>query len=494
MNGVTEPRTSWKQRAIWIGAFVALSALFAGLLVAGSGMWDWDTYQRVQFMPLYRDDMTADTHILYHHALRALMATGLSPSASIVLVTATSAAAFLLLVLRAAIAFGLSLRARILVVLAASLASPGLVALFLMREDNLPYIPLLFALYLMLYRDPADRSAATRSGIAGGILLAAGMMLNISLLVIPIALVVPCALWRWMPLRAHRAAVIIAVTFATYYLAHVTLFHGSRIALHEFLPQALALRDPTTHVPLVSLSRIEQYLGGLRAIALDPSVHMMQLPDALRTALVVVAPKILALLYAVLVVDTLRHDRRALWGSVRGRLDLAAVAGVALGFPYLYEPTLIERWDVMWAGLALVLVVRWARKPSRLARATIIAIVVVQSIGTAVTLAHHYDVAFTDPRIATLRDATDRIRAESRDPVIFPYDIDRLHLADIATRLHDTRLYLVHDAGETFVAYRVLFLQEHPVPFAEVRWALDHSHAPYLSPTVTPRMRAALGR
>jgi hypothetical protein len=491
---MTEPGTSWRQRAIWIGAFVALSALLAGALVVGDGLWDWDTYQRVQFMPLYRDDMTADTHVLYHHALSWLMVTGLSPSTSIVVVTATSMAAFLLLVLRAAIHFGLSIRARVLVVLAASVASPGLVSLFLLREDNLPYLPLLFALYWLLYREPADRTAATRSGVLGGVLVALGMLLNISLLVVPLALLAPCVLWRWMPLRAHRAAVLVAVTFATYYLVNLTLFHGSRLALHEFLPQALALEDPTTHVPLVSTMRLDQYVGGLRAIALAPTIHMMHVPDALRIALVVVAPKVVALLYVLVFVDTLRHDRHALWASLRARFDLAAVAAVAFGFPYLYEPTLIERWDVMWAGLVLVLIVRWARKPSRLARAAIIAIIVVQSFGTAVTLAHHYGIAFDDPEIATLREAGERIRAESRDPLIFPYDIDRLHLADIATRTPGRLLYLVHDAGPTFLAYRVLFLQEHPVPLAEVRWALDHARLPYLDPTVTPRMRTALGR
>ncbi len=491
---MTEPVRSWKQRAIWIVAFVVLSALLAVLLVVGNGLWDWDTYQRVQFMPVYRDDVTADTHVLYHHALRALMVTGFSPSASIVVLTATSAAAFLLLVLRVAIHLGLSLRARIFVVFAASAASPGLVALFLLREDNVPYIPILFALYWVLYRAPVDRSAATRDGVLGGVLVAIGMLLNISLLVIPIALVAPCVLWRWMPLRAYRAAVIIAVTFATYYLVNLTLFHGSRLALHEFLPQALALKDPTTHVPLVSTTRLAQYVGGLRAIALEPSVHMMHVPDVLRTALVVVAPKILALLYALVFVDTLQRDRRALWMSLRGRLDLAAVAGVAFGFPYLYEPTLIERWDVMWAGLVLVLIVRWARSPSRRSRALIIAIVILQSLGTAITVAHHFGVAFTDPTIADLRAATERIDAEGRDPLIFPYDIDRLYLADVATRTPGKLLYLVHDAGSSFLAYRVLYLHEHPVPLAEVRWALDHARLPYLSPAVTPRMRTALGR
>lgn len=486
--------TSWRQRAIWIGAFVALSALLAGVLVSDRGLWDWDTYQRIQFLPAYRDDLTADTHVLYHHVVRALMTLGLSPSAGIVVVTATSAAAFLLLVAHAAIRAGLSRRAQVLVLIGASLASPGLVSLFAMREDNLPYLPLLFGLYALLYREDRDRASAVRAGIVGGVLVALGMLLNISLLVIPIGLAPVCLLWRWMPLRALRAAVLVGVTFAAYYLIHLTVFHGARIALHEFLPQALALRDPTTHIPLFSTTRLEQYLGGLRATALHPSVHLMRMSDSVHTALVVVLPKLLAGLYVLVAVDTLRHHRRAVWTAVRRRLDLVAVTGVALGFPYLYEPFLIERWDIMWVGLVLLLVVCWAREPARLSRASIIAIVVIQSLGTAVTIAHRDADAFVDPEQVRLRDATAHLREERRHPLIFAADIDRAYLAEIATRTQGQSLYLIGDAGGELRAYRVVFLDEQPAPLDEVRAALASAHLPYLDAKLTPRMRAALGR
>lgn len=486
--------TSWRQRAIWIGAFVALSALLAGLLVADHGLWDWDTYQRVQFLPEYRDDLVADTHILYHHAIRALMALGLSPNGGIVVVTATSAAAFLLLVVHAAIRAGLSRRAQVLVMIGASLASPGLVSLFVLREDNLPYLPLLFALYALLYREDRERASAVRAGIVGGVLVALGMLLNISLLVIPIGLVPVCLLWRWMPLRALRAAVLVGVTFAAYYLIHLTVFHGARIALHEFLPQALALRDPTTQLPLFSTTRLEQYLGGLRAIALHPSVHLMRMSDTVHAALVVVLPKVLAGLYVLVAVDTLRRDRRAVWKAVWRRVDVVAIAGVALGFPYLYEPFLIERWDIMWSGLVLLLVVYRARTPSRLARVSIIAIVVIQSLGTVVTIAHRDADAFVDPEQVRLRTATARLHEERRHPLIFATDIDRAYLAEIATRTQGQPLYLLGERDGEVRAYRVLFLDEQPAPLDEVRAALAGAHLPYLDARLTPRMRAAIGR
>jgi len=485
--------TRWRPWALTVAAFVAITALVCAVLVTGGGLWDWDTYERLQFISVYRPDLTADTHVLYHHVMRAMLALGLAPSTSVVLLTATAAAAYVVLVAWIALREGLT-RARLaLVLVAATLGSPGLVSLVLLQEDNVPYLPLVLGVFYLLYRTDADDRAATRSALGIAVLLAAAMLLNISLLVVPLALVPVPLWWRSHRMRARRAAIAVMGTLVVYYAVHLIIFRGARIALHEFLPQALQLRDTTVaSAPLVSLERAGQYLGGLRAVALDPSVHLMQLPTGVHTALVVIAPKVLALLYGALAVMTIRRHGAALAHGVWARLDVLAVGAVAVAFPYLYEPVLVERWDVAWLGLLLALVIILAREPSRWMVRLVVAIVVVQGLGGLVTLVHHRGHAFVDPRFVEARAIGHELRARDRDPVLLPASYDRLLLADLTTRAPGRQFYLVRDDGPEVTCLGVYYLTEQPVPLVDVRAALARAQRPYLSPALSPRARAAL--
>lgn len=485
--------TRWRPWALAAVAFVVVTLVLAAVLASSVGLWDWDTYQRLQFIGVYRPDLTADTHILYHHGMRALLALGVGPSPGVVLLTAASASVYVVLVGWLALRQGLRGGRLALVLVAATLASPGLVSLVLLREDNVPYLPLVLGVFALLHRDDADDRATTRSALGIAALLAAGMLLNISLLVVPLALAPVPLWWRSHRTRARRAAIAVVGAFAIYYAVHLLVFRDARIALHEFLPQALQLRDPTVaSAPLLSLARVGQYLGGLRATALDPSVHLMQLPSAVHTALVVVAPKLLAGLYLALGVATIRRHGAALARELRARLDVVAAGAVAIVFPYLYEPVLVERWDLAWVGLVFALIVLLARAPSRWMVGLVVAIVSVQSIGGIVTLVHHRGHAFADPRFVEVRAVAHELRARDRDLVLLPFTYDRLLLADLTTRAPGRQVYLVRDDGPEVTCVGVFYLTEHPVPLADVRAALARATRPYLSPALSVRARAAL--
>jgi hypothetical protein len=345
-----------------------------------------------------------------------------------------------------------------------------------MAEDNVLYFPVVLGIFCLQYQ---IGGRVLLRGLALGALLGIAMLINISLLVLVLALVPAAAL---VAIRDRRRALGIVVAIATavalYYLPHVT---GSRVALHEFLPKALGLEDfGTATAPLVSLERFELYRSGLRAIAVAPDLHQMVVPAGLRWTLLELLPWFVAACALGLGGTIVTTRSRELWHAALARIDLVATLAVGVVFPYFYEPFLIERWDVFWIG-ALFVLAQLLRKPTRLVVGIAIAMICAQSIGTLVTIGHHYG-RWPDPHLQQARIVARDIALRNRDVVVLSYAIDRVVLADFLFRIGgEPRVFLVRPDGACF---RVVFLGEYTVTLADVRWAVQTGRRPYIDPAV----------
>jgi hypothetical protein len=488
----SRPRRARRALA-WFAAFVVLTVLLVVARHGEVGLWDWDTYGRLGFIRGYRPDLYLDGHLLYHGAMRALMAVGASPRAAVAWLTAGGAAAFVLGVVGVARGAGLAPRETALVVAAATLGSPGLVALFLIAEDNVLYLPLVLGVFALLARPSGDPAAERRRGVWLGLLLAAAMLVNVSLLV----LVFPLAVAPWL-LRRDRARagglVLAAFTaLAAYHVAHVFPFTRALNALHVFLPQALRLQDfAQSTTPLGSVARLEQYVGGLRAVALTPSIHWMRPPPAFEQALRTGLPALLGGLGLALVIQLVAAHGRALFAALRARPEFAAALLVSLVFPYLYEPALIERWDIVWIGGLVGLVHVLRARPSRAIVATIVAMLSIGALGTGVTVAHHYGRVWADPAFVEARASAARASRGARGAVVVAAGLTPILLADLATRVAPRTVYVVHDAAGGPRCTRLVLLDEVPVPLMEVRDAVARGAS--LDPRLSAPLRRAIGR
>jgi hypothetical protein len=406
------------------------------------------------------------------------------------------AAAFLLLLGWICRRAQLSVGATWVVMTAATLGSPGLVALFLMAEDNVLYLPVVLGIYALMDQRDADRHAAIRRGIGLGALLAVAMLINVSLLVMLFALPAGFVLWLWLRDRVRALGLLVAFVsaFVIYYLAHVFPFTHAKIALHEFLPQALRLQDfaAKSNTPLFSLARFEEYRGGLRAIALTPNIHLMNQTSGLRIVLLQILPKVLFVLAALLVGWLIRYRGAALRTVLRTRLDLVGLLAIGLVFPYFYEPALIERWDVFWVGCLFGLVPFFKSRPSRFAIGLVVAMISIQGIGTITTIAHHYGVAWQNPALGRMRLAAREVTEQNRNPVVLAYDVDRLLLADFSFRTGGRVAYLVREDGGEVTCFRLVNLIEQAISVAELQQALQGKSS-YIDPALSPNVRRVLG-
>ncbi len=486
--------TPARRIAILAAAFVALVGILVLARYGEVGLWDWDTYGRLQFIHDYQPDKYVDGHLLYHGVMRVLMAVGCRDATAMAVETAIGASAFICLLVWICRREGLSTASTSIVVAAATIGSPGVIALFVLAEDNVLYLPLALGAFYLLYLRHADRRSALLRGVVLGVVLAAAMLINISLLVIVLALITAAVVVALVGDRTRALGLCVAVgtAIALYYLAHVVPFTGAKVALHEFLPKALGLQDfHLSTTPLVSLERFAEYRGGLRAMALTPNLHLMSAPPGLRAALVGPLTVILALLAVVLCVWCVRYRRAELLGGLRTRLDLLAVYGVSVVFPYVYEPYLIERWDLFWVGYLFALVPLLAAKPSRFARGLVVAMIAVQSIGSIVTVAHHYGAAWVDPGIARARSIATEIIARDSEVVVLPFSENRLITADLVYRIGLRPIvYLVRDDG---VCIRLFHLTEVTVEVSEVLQALRSGKRVYVDAALSPERRRAVG-
>ena len=482
----------------WLGLFIGLTLVLVRERSGEVGLWDWDTYARLQFIHHYEPHIWVDGHLLYHGVMRVLMAFGFRDLSAIEVETAAGAAALLCLLGWICRREGLSIRHTTLVVAAATLGSPGLVDLYLMLEDNVLYLPIALGTFYLLYLRHAVRRDAVRRGVILGALIASAMLINVSLLVMLFALAAVPIVWLWLRDRDRALGLVIAggAAAAVYYLAHLVLFPGAKIALHTFLPQALHLQDfAQSTTPLVSFARFEQYRGGLRAIAIAPSVHLMTLGPVLRLILLGILPKLLVVLGGTLVVWLVRFRRAELVTAFKTRLDLLALVAVAGTFPYFYEPNLIERWDLFWVGCVFALVPFFKLAPSRFAVGIVVSIIALQGVGTVVTVAHHYGLGWATPGVASLRATAADINHRRSVVAVLPFEIDRLLLADLKYRVGAKTVYLARDEGGTLSYVRLIDLVEVPADLGELRAALaaPANADAYIDPALSPRSRAALG-
>ncbi len=476
--------------AVFVGLTVVLVAARAGEV----GLWDWDTYARMHFIHHYEPHIWVDGHILYTGVMRVLMALGLGDAAAIVVLSAASAAGFVCLLWWICRREGLAPVPTALVLAGGTIGSPGLVELFLMAEDNLLYLPVVLGMCWLLYLRHGERRDAIRRGIGIGALVAAAILINVSLLVI-------LGLFAAAPIMAVRdrtralgLGVALAAAVATYYLAHVVPFGGAKIALHEFLPQALGLKDFShSTTPLLSLARFEQYRGGLRAIGVAPSIHLMSAPPWLTTLMLGVIPKLVVVLWAAVGVWLVRWRREELRAAFTTRLDLLALIAVGAAFPFFYEPYMIERWDLFWVGAVFGLVPLFKLRPSRVVVALVAAAIALQGVGTVVTVLHHHGVAWPTPGLVEARATARLVRERYPGVVVMDLGRDRLLLAEFRRRSGTRRVVLVGERDGAVTCIRMVDLIEVPSDLAEVQRALAEAQGPsYFDPELSPRVREAL--
>lgn len=421
----------WKQ---WLFCLCAVGVATAALFFIQSGQssyLDSDTYGRIAFIENYQPQNTAaDAHILYHHLLAAAIhLPGVTPERGVFLLTALFFALFLATVFWVCRQHQLSVPNQRLIFWAVTLGSPGLVSLFYLAEDNVAYFPILFLLFHLLLRPAAEVRSNVKIAVLCGVLVALGMLLSVTVLVfLGLVVVVPFALIAERTDVVLRIGITIAVALAVYYLAHALLFPGCAFALNDYAKQAIDLKDYTAsatdqmlrqsqsyssemvnHVPrLFSLERMHLYLGGLRSISIAPTLHTTSLYEGDPAVLVNLGFARLGLTELILFVYALGFAATVVaigvWfvrqgggarESFRQRPMLWALVAIAFGFPYAYEPHLIERWDIGWL-LLLYLLVRGLASGTLPAvlRNAVIAMLLLQSVGSVALAANHYGLLF----------------------------------------------------------------------------------------------------
>lgn len=474
--------------------FAVLAALSVLALGDREGLLDWDTYGRLNFMSGYRPDLYRDTHILYHHLLRWLHALGFSFYEGVQLLTAFSYAAFVVLLWQLCRREGLAPRRHAYVMLFATIGSPGLVALLLSMEDNVTYFPILLALFYLLPRDAETSRDNVRLGVYAGLLVALGMLLNVTVLIFLLAAAaLPVLAVLGLQRATARFSVMIGVALAAYYLAHLTVFRGCRIALHDFLPQALALKDfAQSRAPLLSGARAGQYVGGLRAIAWAPTVHFMQLPRAWAGPLLTYLPWALALFYVplgYLFVRTRPRDEGA-----HERFFIALVVyGLALTFPYFYEPALIERWDIFWIGAIALLLAFFRRPMVPVARALLLLVLLLQVGGTLLVVTNHYGLTFVSPMLRETRKLAVELRQKRVRVLVLPRRAPPIRVAYLHHHVPGALIHLVGRQKGRLRVYLVMGLREVVIPQRVLEDRLRRGESRYLDPALEPGIVSELG-
>ncbi len=455
------------------GALVAVLSFF---LVQDIPLLDWDTYARLLFIESYSTE-SADTHALYHHVLRMLCGAGLSPIVAVRALTALSTGTLASSVWWVALERGLSGRGRSALLLWMFAASPGALALILMAEDNVAYLPplVLFLHWVTATPNPdeTEKSGTAESGdvesetettpeaekaagsppplfdrkrtMLAGLMLALALHFNITALIFfagfPLALV-GFLLGR----RAHAKQFVGAMlaALASYYAIGAVLFPDSPIALHKYFVQATRLQDfGPDPLPLLSGERLDRYLGGARAFLLTPTTYRMELPSYLRFGLETIFPWILFLGYGVLLGGLFWTRRETL--CTRRHFPYAAfgLAGITLLFPYFYEPSLIERWDMAWLML-LFGVIALIGSELRAGRELLFALLIfVQAFASFVLVRYHVSGAYrTRPELEML-EVAETLESAPAGRAIVDLGIDRHHLAYLNHRIPGTVWFLI---------------------------------------------------
>ena len=465
------------QRLTALCGFALLVALAVGACLSDRVLLDWDTYQRIQFIVRY-DSSGVDTHVLYHALLLGLIKWGLSPVNGVFALTSVSVGLLAATAWWVAEARGLKGRSRALVVGLLLLASPGFVALTLMAEDNVSYLPPLLCFLHLVSSDPIDVRRERVRGLLAGSALAIAMLLNVTALVFLV--IGPLAFVAWVLKRQSEANRLMAacLSFAMVYYGFYALSGwGAGPALHKYIWQAAALQDfGDNPIPTLSWKRLEHFAYGARAMFLAPTAYRMELTHWFSDALLVYAPLLLLSLQGALTWWTVHQHTEHPQQTRCWKPIPVTIVGVALAFPYLYESLLIERWDMFWLCHFLWLIGLIRTRPRMGMEVLACAFFTLQLIGTGVVLRHHFGDQFAKQGEIELRTTIDQIRAEDRSLALFPINMNRQHIAHIAHHMPHGAIYLLDDTGADSVeCHRVSrILVESQVSCKRLGARMDH--------------------
>ena len=474
--------------ANYAGAGLALILLFFFML-SDVPLLDWDTYERMRFIDNYSLGY-ADVHLLYHWALRTLVRWGLTPLSGVFFLTALSVSALFLSAWWVLTQRGLSLVSRIVCMLVLLAASPGVAVLTLTAEDNVAYLPPLLLFYHFMTTPIDAPKREVRRALFAGAMLAMAMMINITALIFlalgPLAIACLIVGQRKM---ATRLGLTLVATLAVYYSVHLVAFTQSPVALHQYFAQAMRVEDfEPTKAPLLSLFRIEQYTGGARAMFLAPTAYRFNISSTVRWW--INGPIPLAMFLAILTV--------AIWAFIPYRSAIKSpskwpIAGLGLVFvtmlfPYLYEPPLIERWDMLWLWFFLGFAYILKSRPKAGIEVLIAHVVFLQAAGFYMVVSHHYGRAYENFNDFKMRKIEQTLQVSQQNPVVLPLYYNRHHLAYFVHRLKDRRFVLIGNEQENKILCRTI---EHPlyektIPCDELTAMLRTSTDPFFEETIEP--------
>lgn len=436
------------QRLTALCGFAIGVALAVGACLSDGALLDWDTYERIQFIVRY-DSSGVDTHVLYHALLLGLTQWGLTPLSGVFAITSTSVGLLAATAWWVAGARGLKGRTRALVVGLLLLASPGFVALTLMAEDNVSYLPPLLCFLHLISSDPIDVRRERVRGLLAGSALAIAMLLNVTALVFLV--IGPLAFVAWVLKRQSEANRLVAgcLSFAMVYYGFYALYGwGAGPALHKYIWQAAALQDfGDNPIPTLSWKRLEHFAYGARAMFLAPTAYRMELTHWFSDALLVYAPLLLLSLQGALTWWTVHQHTEHPQQTRCWKPIPVTIVGVALAFPYLYESLLIERWDMFWLCHFLWLISLIRTRPRMGMEVLACAFLTIQLIGTGVVLRHHFGDQFAQHSELELRTTIEQIKNKGRSLALFPADMNRQHIAHIAHHMPHGTIYLLNDTG-----------------------------------------------
>lgn len=434
---------------------VLLSGMLFGVLSDAYPL-DWDTYQRLSFISMYTSTVPADTHILYHEVLNVLANLMGSSARAVFFMTATFWGALLVAVDGIARARGLVGMQRAYVLGFVVLASPGIWSLTLMAEDNASYwAPLLVFLHLMI----ADRDTPSRErrrGVVAGVMLTIALLMNITALIFFV--IIPIGVFAWWTGRrseALRTGTAAATALGLYVVYHLTLGQGGDAALTKYLIEAAALRDfGDNSAPTLSTFRFQQFTWGARAMFLTPTAHRMTIPSELSWWFMEAGPRVILLLYACIALWTYQNRERSPEAS--WRLLRFGVVGITLAFPYLYEPTLIERWDLFWLCLVLGAMQFVKQRPTPWVTAAAVAATLLQLMYTSVLFRNHFESLWAHAGQTGADTIIERVRTDDLGAIIVPRDIDRYLLAAVTYHAKGVEVALIGERPDgNLECYRV---------------------------------------
>lgn len=443
----------------WLGTCITGVLLAVGffLLLNDRALLDWDTYQRVQFGASYHYNY-ADVHVLYHILLNGVVKIGFSSLSGVFLLTSISVSVFLLSAWWVIGQRVKDFRTRLISMMVLICASPGAVTLALTAEDNVSYLAPLLVCFHLLSTSGKDPSKAHLRAAAAGVLLAIAMMFNITALVL--LGILPLA-FLCLIVGQRAAGIQLTIAFVaclvTYYATHWLLMPETPIALHQFLGQALRLEDfGPTRAPLLSLFRVEQYTGGARAMFLTPTAYRMDLSYALRWILDIPISIALLISYLALFLWATKNQIKTLTQVENWPIATTGMVAITALFPFLYEPPLIERWDMLWLWVFLGLVGVLNSKPRAGMEVLLGFVVLIQTAGTLLVVTHHFFAHYENPAETEMRSLHTHLLETQKNPIVLPMHYDRYHLAYLNHHMPNRRYFLIGERNSSQLNCRTL--------------------------------------